>query len=1350
MSDYDTIGELLYFLQDLMLLETNYYNEITKYEENRNVDYGDLVVSQIQGDDLIDSYLVHTIPNIQIRSSTFNQYYARHNEALVALSNMRVNLYTDIDKRKLDLLHPSIDNNKLEFKLNKTVNDDQSEMKMSKRLKYYNIITENGKMTGGVSSNSIENIYNSEISLFNSYSDTYLLELTRSVGEVSRLYLNQDRGKEINYSEINRLLLLYVVSTKRTPYDLNLSNFKSAVSEDLLNLLNNNDNETDVSKTFLPQFSFLIDNELDDNELNMLEDTIVEYNMVNSDNASLFLFKNILLEQSILSRSTSKPTINLTKLKTNLEVKITAFLKSHLPQSREIDNAINLINNNDNTGYVSLISLIRSLPREETTDANFDKMIYYLNVSRGIRRYRFWKNKINYSNSVESKQTITLLEKLDNQSLEKDSLLLERWDLLYQRKKNYQEIVSLQIADIYNGIQLINRKFYRYMSFGLIEYYYDIVNDIVEKANSNSNDNIIKQLNVEQYIPLVRIRNYFYWILNTWVPSHPGLLDSKIIIPELSNPNGILIFLEFNNLRYTLDQYQAAFLPPVAIHLRINDFGEHGPPIFTNNRNTLLIDNKTPVNFNRIYNTQQYPDPSIIANYMSIAPNLLEGKGTMIMTYGYSGVGKTATLFGVNGKSGMLQAVLDQLPADSIIYFRAFELYGHGCQYDFYWNDLSRNISEILIHHNLDVKNGNLTPVSTSIKTERKDCYSYMLESFHPDTTSYIKLDSAQYRNFDSFIDKLDRVRRVNGIKSELYGDKMTQIKGTVNNSSSSRSIVVYDFQIKRDTFVPFVIYDLPGKEELYQTYIVNENVPTIRQQYAFSPVEEPRIPFNQNSRYVTSVIEDGREKNVELLFYNRPMPSIHPIATSIILNPLYIPYVAPIDKVVEVILTLDNILNKNYLDTIVNKMLNYQVSGLSADFTSTTPLSSNISYSDNGVTKVNAVSRGTVVKEVRNSINDLFNYPVDLKYIFNKDNFLTSYKNGDSLPQIKQNLYKNLGYLDAAGILSNTPRSIKQFQDIISQRMAMILIKILIEERMFDALVHIINAITGWEIERIYLIFEAYYINENVMGILNYMVKELLNNESPFASQNKTPIDTIMNNISKTAGYYSYVNTLAESSKYTEPTYIKSNLYLGDDAITSDDKNKQEEIDKLMTVSGIGKDGSYTNFLDSLSNNIISTLTAIDLSNRSDYNSNKIFRDSSESVQKINGTSIRGVTNRPFLYDYLEPYKSRIKNNYVFYVMTNNDQPTKAKEQIDLLNNSMVFINSLTNTYFPTVPISDQVIQTENVNQVNTINDQIQPSITNNQIQSVITNNQSIPTNLTKQFNIVQPMYNVTDADFN
>ena len=75
---------------------------------------------------------------------------------------------------------------------------------------------------------------------------------------------------------------------------------------------------------------------------------------------------------------------------------------------------------------------------------------------------------------------------------------------------------------------------------------------------------------------------------------------------------------------------------------------------------------------------------------------------------------------------------------------------------------------------------------------------------------SYIEIDYNDFKGFDEIVEQIDNERKKTG-----------RIKATVNNPSSSRSIVLYEFEILIDgTFVPFIVMDLPGKENIVKTFI--------------------------------------------------------------------------------------------------------------------------------------------------------------------------------------------------------------------------------------------------------------------------------------------------------------------------------------------------------------------------------------------------------------------------------------------------------------------------------------------------------------------------------------------------
>jgi hypothetical protein len=112
--------------------------------------------------------------------------------------------------------------------------------------------------------------------------------------------------------------------------------------------------------------------------------------------------------------------------------------------------------------------------------------------------------------------------------------------------------------------------------------------------------------------------------------------------------------------------------------------------------------------FNHVFSSEKTPDNESIAMFMSIPSKLSLGNGFMLLTFGYSGTGKTYTVFGDKsaGGRGILQTTLDEIDKDGDeVYFRCYEMYGIGLPYANYWydklgDDYDPKRVELLIHHN--------------------------------------------------------------------------------------------------------------------------------------------------------------------------------------------------------------------------------------------------------------------------------------------------------------------------------------------------------------------------------------------------------------------------------------------------------------------------------------------------------------------------------------------------------------------------------------------------------------------------------------------------------------------------
>ena len=294
----------------------------------------------------------------------------------------------------------------------------------------------------------------------------------------------------------------------------------------------------------------------------------------------------------------------------------------------------------------------------------------------------------------------------------------------------------------------------------------------------------------------------------------------------------------FNIFFRILDGY-ASKLPPVANYMRINDIPDpislkdDRPLTFTSkvgNKNKLddqnvkLCANLTTqkdkdsrsnamqkLDFAEIFD-QSFKDNDSLAHYMGLADSLKKGKSIMLLTYGYSGVGKTFTLFGkvIRVKdekptklAGLLQTVLNNIPGDNKIELKVFELYGLGVPYKFYWSRTDSNFDHFIYHYQI-------TPETTNVIEPTGISPGPDFTNILDRTQKYQILKKTQIDGFSDIIEGIDKIRKATG-----------RIKATLNNPESSRSIMIYDFKITFEDgkSVSFVVMDLPGKENIFQTF---------------------------------------------------------------------------------------------------------------------------------------------------------------------------------------------------------------------------------------------------------------------------------------------------------------------------------------------------------------------------------------------------------------------------------------------------------------------------------------------------------------------------------------------------
>ena len=447
-----------------------------------------------------------------------------------------------------------------------------------------------------------------------------------------------------------------------------------------------------------------------------------------------------------------------------------------------------------------------------------------------------------------------------------------------------------------------------------------------------------------------------------------------------------LEFNQFDKLRDILDEYQILIRKPVSVYARINDIGrdESGfqnskemcidkekfpcnkiissdyvmfgiyndknlenylnlnidqcvniqklknskPDIFDKFSRFSRIDNATK--FDEIFFSAEFSNNNTISRYMLLDKLISNGIGIFLVTYGYSGVGKSFTLFGTDKTGGLLQSTIQNMKNIKKTKMRIFEIYGKSLPYSDGYNNLS-DIDQQLIYYNLKIYNSGAKGLKLALKdnetSETNDINSYIKNNTgfinFPDRPQDLKTTLSSISNL---VEDIENIRKKSTPR---------RVKPTVNNPNSSRSILIYEFVftvklengIEKD--VSFVIDDMPGLEDPIKTYVTENNKKIIFQSggdfdYFYECVGQ--------TKQIEKIREDTKVKNIsesniknyleknyfikELQYLQYPIQHYQELLLmSCLLNPTYIPILKPND--------IFNVFNQKFSDDFRNMVLN-------------------------------------------------------------------------------------------------------------------------------------------------------------------------------------------------------------------------------------------------------------------------------------------------------------------------------------------------------------------------------------------------------------------------------------------
>lgn len=424
---------------------------------------------------------------------------------------------------------------------------------------------------------------------------------------------------------------------------------------------------------------------------------------------------------------------------------------------------------------------------------------------------------------------------------------------------------------------------FKYVNKGLIEFYKRVLNNIHKKIETKNTSDEILYLKKYHLVTIMKLKSFLDSL-------SPILNPSDVVDIEKCTDKAVNGFLLMNYFKDILGSYNEMFQNKITIYSRINDIrykfdaktdpenfqrkkmfiSDYERKDFYNVKRELkgtegtgfnldadvdpqimwirseackrlpdTIEKLTNVKFTEVFDTANFPLNGDISKYMTLDTQLSKGKGVAVVTYGYSGTGKTYTLFGNRdeGKEGVLQATLDNISSLKYIKFRLYEIYGLGLPYPNYWTDESTkkgrldSIYNYVYKYNLgfaadglgftNVDEFTSTKIGEFVKNNLLNVDGSKNETY---TTIPGDIASEVFRNFDGFIKKVENYREGKDQSGKYRRDgKPRRIRDTPNNIVSSRSVLIYDFMLGLEGVtkdVPFLIIDLPGREEITQTYV--------------------------------------------------------------------------------------------------------------------------------------------------------------------------------------------------------------------------------------------------------------------------------------------------------------------------------------------------------------------------------------------------------------------------------------------------------------------------------------------------------------------------------------------------
>lgn len=507
---------------------------------------------------------------------------------------------------------------------------------------------------------------------------------------------------------------------------------------------------------------------------------------------------------------------------------------------------------------------------------------------------------INANNLIQTKNEMNKLVDILRDSQKEYNIWVKRVNKLqiYYTLHNYYLLTMVTTTFLGK-----NYSIYKFINKGLVNYYKMLIDEIVDMFRSstfipNPKTDAVKHLKHLHFVTILKVQSFLHHLYNKLDPK------DMIDIYRCTTPKYKFYFLLFNHFVEIMEEFKQQLTSPISIYARINDIKpeqednkqEDLVRIYKNNSKKLIIDktrcnkfqNKNPpqdIIFTEIYpSDDNFKDNATISQYLSLHAQLSRKKPIALMTYGYSGTGKTYTLFGKDKTQGLLQSTLERISGLKSIYFRVFEIYGRSMPYSYCWNNI-QYVDQKIVYYILDIKDNilEIIPNGEHATKDKTEFENYLqTNDFTSKETTYIPITADKIRsvfqNFTTLTEEIDHRRKT---------ATPPRITATPNNPESSRSILIYEFVlIIDDNKVCFLIVDLPGKEDIIRSYVddyLKENELT---KILYSKKTTGLNDYDAAKLYIEDYIQTNKE-GIEEIKQNLQKQKLMMLLTSIAVNPI-------------------------------------------------------------------------------------------------------------------------------------------------------------------------------------------------------------------------------------------------------------------------------------------------------------------------------------------------------------------------------------------------------------------------------------------------------------------------------